>query len=247
MLPLVYGIVFLIIRLVILSIPACISFLAFILVKKAFKTNRIIGVACAVIALSPIIWLVCAWVEFSNTCQDISPPTQFKTIDVQNSILLRMDMSKYGIHKQINFPQIEKLPASHLECLEQEIPPRNYIERKCFYNDIPKWEKADYYKSNYAISVKAPSAFLGAGHMILYTVESINGSEIVARAEEAVFGTNVLFWYIGFFTESKNPGYLACGYVSKNINEWRGSSQNAYELYFNQDSGLMNAALGIPR
>lgn len=227
----------------------------FVLARQARKYRLgplIVYVAAMTVALAPFIWVGYAWSQFKDACSEIKPLTQFTNIGPQKSLLLRLDLD-FDFGKPLNMDIGSILQRVGPVCIENEFwkpitDPQTgetfRFERRCG----TEYSRSSESVSRYAVAVESTKNTSGLGYTLAYRVQNINGKRIIAEAQERVFGRGLLKHYIGLFSGSNNPEYLACGYVSGFPRIWRNSRVGVgdpeYDVYVRADQALFQIALG---
>jgi len=220
--------------------------------KKRFPSGYVYAVAFS-IAVAPLIWIGYGWSIFTGNCDDIKPLAQFASVDRQQSVLLRLGLG-FDFGKDSNMQIGPILEHVGPVCIENEFwkPLTNpqtgetfRFERRCGRDYL----RTNQLMSKYAVAMDATKDTTGLGYVLTYRVQDTARSKVVAEAREAIFGRGLLSQYIGLFSGSNNPEYLACGYVDRLPRIWRNSRVGMghldYETYKALDQKLFEIAVGI--
>lgn len=221
-------------------------------IGKRFSRRGGINLASVLLAASPFLWIGYGWHRFSTECAEIAPMSKFVTIDRQNSLLLKDDLG-FEFGKQANIQIDPILEVVGPLCIEEEFwsPITNpqtgetfRFERRCGRDYV----RTNKLMSNYALVLNAEKDSTSLGYMLTYRVQNLKGSIIAAEAKEAIFGRGILSQYVGLFSGSNNPEYLACGYVDSTPRIWRnsrvGMGDPDYDAYRALDQKLFAIVAG---
>lgn len=221
-------------------------------VRRYFSSGAIPYATAAVVALVPLAWIGYGWISFKETCSELKPLVTFIDIERQQSVLLRLDLG-VDFGKAANMQIGPILDSVGLVCIETEFwkpitSPQTgetfRFDRRCGR----EYSRNNSLISNYAVTANATRDATGLGYVLIYRVEDIKRTRMIAEAREAIFGRGLLNQYIGLFSGSNNPEYLACGYVDYSPRIWRnsrvGMGHPDYEAYKAIDQKLFEIASG---
>ena len=248
----IYEVFYLIRAALILALPLTWLVGAYSLIKKCREQPSSRSSACfaiVAVALMPFLWVGFGWLSFSKECASSTQLTNLGQINRPKSILMKMNTSS-SFGKDVNI-QIGPILGEPV-CVEREliapIGEHEAAETGLFEN----WCGTNYSKtsksiSQYALSVDAETSITGLGYVLTYRVQSLGEPSISAESKEFVFGRGLLSSFIGLFSGSNNPEYLACGYVNKAQRIWRSTRSGVgypeYEAYKVADQKLFYAAM----